>query len=245
MVICFLRQIELELEACSEKIKTDAGKNVYGRIKQELRNRFDVKNVHVAASLLDPALKNVEWMKDYLEKDENGVPIKTESEVLRDLIILFDIEIECGTRSRNDPEVEKNDPVSENVDSRRLKLLSDIGVTNEIEVKNMQNSIIEEIQAYFLEPLANIPSSTIKWWKSFEAKFPRLAKLFEVFLSMPAASSSSEVAFSKSGKFLRPDRSMLTPSKVNKMCFVNSNIGFLEKGGHVFVPDFDINWRDH
>lgn len=228
----------MELEKCSQEIRTDAGKNVLGRIKQQLRKRFDIKNVHVAASLLDPALKNVEWIKDFLEKDKDGVIIKTELEVLRDFIVLFNIE--CGTRSFPSSTEGNTDPV----DSRRLKLLSNIGVKNKVEVRSMQSSITDEIQSYFLETLPNIPSSTIKWWKTSGAKYLRLAKLFEIFLSMPATSSSSEVAFSKSGKFLRADRSTLAPSKVNKMCFINANIRFLEECGHVFIPHFDLNWKD-
>lgn len=228
----------MELERCSQEIKTDAGQNVFKRIKQELRKRFDVRNVHVAASLLDPALKNVEWMKDFLEKDKYGLAIKTESEVLTDFIILFGIE--SGTKTSPSNTEENIDAL----DSRRLKLLSNLGVKNQVEVRSMQSSISEEVQSYFLEPLSDIPSSTIKWWNTSGAKFPRLAKLFEIFLSMPATSSSSEVAFSKSGKFLRADRSTLAPSKVNKLCFINANIRFLEEGGHVFIPGFDLNWKD-
>lgn len=236
MVICFLEEIKQELDKSTELIVTTSGKNVLKRIQTELLPRFNIKNVHVAASLLDPALKNVSWMADYLEKDESGEIKKSEAEILKHFIDLFEITSLSGD-GKTDNTVAQVDLGNNNSQhDRRLKLLSNIGIKKN-EEKDNPSSVSMEIENYFKEPLDYIPSSTLEWWNSKRQKFPHLAQLFTIFLSIPPTSSSSEVAFSKSGKFLKAERSVMAPSKVNKFCFINSNVRFLEVKGDIFVLD--------
>lgn len=229
LVICFLREIKQELDTVTDKIITETGKNVLIRIKSELTTRFTIDDVHLAASLLDPALKNVDWMDDYMQKDESGSLLQTRTELLKYFIDLFDIKVSTSKEQIISEQKKNNDIIN-----RRLKLLSNIGI-KPIEKQNEADSMIDEINNYFKERLDDIPSSIYQWWDSKNTKFPNLAELFIVFLSIPPTSSSSEVAFSKAGKFLRPDRSMLSSTKVKKMCFINENIRFLEMNEDVFI----------
>lgn len=233
LVICFLENIKQELDKLTELVSTNTGKNVLKRIKTELMSRFAIGNVHVASSLLDPALKNIDWMKRYLGKDENGETLETEADVLKYFIKLFEIDM-GGAKTLEKSSV---DNMMDPFKNCRLKVFSNIGIKLNVEENSRSDSVTEEIENYLKEPLENIPSSTTEWWESKKNKFPRLAELFNIFLSIPPTSTTSEVAFSKSGKFLRADRAMLAPNKVKMMCFINANVRFLEASEEIFVID--------
>lgn len=88
-----------------------------------------------------------------------------------------------------------------------------------------------EIDSYLALTLTGQSIDPSLWWAENAKRYPSLEQLFYAFQAIPTSSSSSEVAFKTASKFLRQDRAMLSPAKVNKLCFMNKNIDLLEENG--------------
>ena len=62
------------------------------------------------------------------------------------------------------------------------------------------------------------------WWKANECKYPRLAKLANAYLSVPATSVPSERVFSAAGLIVNRLRTRLNPEHVDMLIFLNKNM---------------------
>ena len=67
-------------------------------------------------------------------------------------------------------------------------------------------------------------SNPLTWWKSHETKYPRLAKLAQEYLSVPATSIPTERTFSVAGLTVSNLRTTLDPDTVDQIIFVNKNL---------------------
>jgi len=68
-------------------------------------------------------------------------------------------------------------------------------------------------------------SNVIDFWKTIGSKqFPKLSKIANRLLCIPASSASSERAFSKLQNIARKRREHLKPSTVKDLSFLNSNL---------------------
>lgn len=64
----------------------------------------------------------------------------------------------------------------------------------------------------------------LDWWMKHEKRFPLVAKLARKYLCIPATSSPSERAFSKSGTIVTCHRASLKPTRVNQLVFLALNL---------------------
>lgn len=73
--------------------------------------------------------------------------------------------------------------------------------------------------------MESVPSDVkvLHWWKEHEKQLPLMAGVAKQILCTPATSTPSERAFSKAGSLITAKRSMLKPSKVDMMLFLNKN----------------------
>jgi hypothetical protein len=87
----------------------------------------------------------------------------------------------------------------------------------ELEVK-------KEISAY-LRAIARINPKTdpIDFWIGHKLQYPILFELTKTIFAIAPTSADAERRFSLAGALLRDKRSRLTPSKVMKILFINSN----------------------
>lgn len=220
-------------------LKSDVGKDVLQRVQDRLLNRFDVQDYHLAASVLDPNLKNLSYLEDYTINNINSGTrrrVLTKKDVLKHFCFKFGIEDENNNASPVAMCPVIPSTASNQIQNTRHELL-DFLMEAPLQNENNNNLVVlsldGEIDAYLSKTVQEKIPSTIDWWKTYEMEYPRLKKLHEAFLSIPPSSASSERAFKKSSKLLRHDRSNLCPVKVNKMCFINSNISILEEKGAI------------
>ena len=67
-------------------------------------------------------------------------------------------------------------------------------------------------------------SNPLTWGKSHETKYPRLARLAQEYLSVPATSIPAKRTFSVAGLTVSNLRTMLHPDTVDQIIFVNKNL---------------------
>ena len=67
-----------------------------------------------------------------------------------------------------------------------------------------------------------------EWWRVNKIQYPRLAKLAQKYLSIPATSVPSERLFSDAGNLITQDRNRLSPHLVNQMMFLKRNRKYID-----------------
>ena len=76
-----------------------------------------------------------------------------------------------------------------------------------------------EINRYVNDPVQDIKSSPLEWWKVNELRFPLLGQMAKKFLGVSASSVPCERLFSNAGNIITEKRSRLTPSNAEMMIF--------------------------
>jgi hypothetical protein len=66
----------------------------------------------------------------------------------------------------------------------------------------------------------------MQFWEEHQSLLPKLFNVACKVLCIPATSSPSERVFSTAGRILEKRRTMLSPSSVNSLLFLNSNLQF-------------------
>ncbi|KAK7137431.1 hypothetical protein R3I93_017500 [Phoxinus phoxinus] len=91
---------------------------------------------------------------------------------------------------------------------------------------DMVNSTLafQEVSVYTALPTISVDKDPLQWWKDNEEEFPRLAKLAQKILCIPATSVASERLFSSSGNIQTVFRSSLKPDKLNMLVFLHKNL---------------------
>ena len=79
------------------------------------------------------------------------------------------------------------------------------------------NSTAEELNQYMAEKQVPRKSSPLSWWKENEHKYPRLSKVTQEILGIPATSTPSERIFSTAGLTVTKLRNSIKPSNVDAL----------------------------
>jgi hypothetical protein len=75
----------------------------------------------------------------------------------------------------------------------------------------------------------------LNWWNGEKAQlYPILWRLAEVYFAIPAASASSERAFSGAGNIITARRCRLNPGTVQQLHFLRENIWILRDEGLLY-----------
>ncbi|KAK3907808.1 Transposable element Hobo transposase [Frankliniella fusca] len=90
------------------------------------------------------------------------------------------------------------------------------------DAEDSEEIVEDEIDRYVREPIGD-DSDILGWWKQKRERFPRLSRLAQQFLVIPASSASAEREFSEAGHVFRQKRLRLHPSTASDILFVNSN----------------------
>ncbi|RXN15706.1 zinc finger BED domain-containing 1-like protein [Labeo rohita] len=109
-----------------------------------------------------------------------------------------------------------------------------VGILKMITMKKQENKqsagmmkstlAFQEISAYTTLPTISVDKNPLQWWKENEQEFPRLAKVAQKILCIPATSVASERLFSSSGNIQTVFRSSLKPDKLNMLVFLHKNL---------------------
>ncbi|XP_063215775.1 zinc finger BED domain-containing protein 4-like [Bacillus rossius redtenbacheri] len=83
----------------------------------------------------------------------------------------------------------------------------------------------QEIQTYLTEKRIHRTSDPWKWWENFgKTKFPNIANVALMYLSIPATQVASERCFSASGNIVTFKRQCLDPEHVKELVFLHCNL---------------------
>lgn len=85
-----------------------------------------------------------------------------------------------------------------------------------------------EVEKYVQEPLLTRNQDPLRWWEDRRYVYKHLYSLMKGRFCIPATSVPCERIFSKTGQILTDRRSSLSPSKVEKIVFLNYNLKFLQ-----------------
>ena len=81
-----------------------------------------------------------------------------------------------------------------------------------------------ELSNYFQDICPPLHFDPMTWWKANDSKYPRLAKLANTYLGVPATSVPSERVFSAAGLIVNRLRTRLHPEHVDMLIFLNKNM---------------------
>ena len=85
------------------------------------------------------------------------------------------------------------------------------------------NDSAAEVDNYMRDNPPELTTNPLQWWKTNQARFPRLAKLARRYLCIPGTSVPSERVFSAAGLTVNRLRTRLTPEHVDMLIFLNKN----------------------
>ena len=83
-----------------------------------------------------------------------------------------------------------------------------------------------EFDAFLREPITDIESDPLQWWKARASIYPNLSLTVKHYMCIPATSVPSERVFSTAGNLLTSRRQRLTPENVEMLMFLNKNYKF-------------------
>jgi hypothetical protein len=107
--------------------------------------------------------------------------------------------------------------------------------------KETPNVIYDEITNYLSLPLALETENPLDWWRIRLKNFPKLAKIVQKYLAIPATSVSSERLFSDAGNLISAKRTNLDTNLAGQMLFLKRNIDKMR----VFAPEWDEAETDY
>lgn len=84
-------------------------------------------------------------------------------------------------------------------------------------------SISDEVNRYsYLRMNIDMNFDVLQWWQNHTSEYPRLHKIAQKILSIPASSAASERVFSAAGNIITKKRNRIDPQTVNNLLFLNS-----------------------
>lgn len=87
-----------------------------------------------------------------------------------------------------------------------------------------EESIRMELRAYLHTTEVDSDADPLQWWRCHKANFPRVAKLAQRYLCIPATSAPSERVFSTGGNIVTCHRAALKPDAVDRLVFLAQNL---------------------
>ena len=180
-------------------------------LSQQLDKYFVVSDIHAAATLLDPRLKNNGYlMSEELKKD--GI------KALNTLLMTMQ------SHAPVPPVVEGQEPPRKaaHLDTSAVTsddYLHDLFTSPQLSLSSCTPE--EEVTAYIGDTTDMVVTNVLKFWKLKELSWPRLATVARILLGVPTTSTSSERSFSVAGRTLEERRSTLSPDHVDGLLFVH------------------------
>jgi len=113
---------------------------------------------------------------------------------------------------------EKDDRDNRPLKRQRVQLASAL-----VETVAEQQSL-PELDRYLLEPGISLEECPLQWWRLNADKYPILAKMAHIYLSLPASSAPSERVFSVGTLVLNARRRKLLADRVSKLMWMKYNM---------------------
>ena len=81
-----------------------------------------------------------------------------------------------------------------------------------------------ELAVYLQTTEVDSDTDPLDWWRCHQTNFPRIAKLAQQYLCIPATSAPSERVFSTGGNIVTCHRAALKPDAVDRLVFLAKNV---------------------
>ncbi len=189
-----------------------------GHLLEELMAKWNIKTIHVAATLLHP------FEKDTLE--QKGVSEDKINEA-KELILSF-ASRKRSSISNDQSMAQANSPSTSN-EPKRIRLSSMFQKRHSTtEQPTKEEKIKREMSIYLATDVPEPPDNAENWdilsyWKENEHVFPYLSFAVRSILAIPANSAKTESDFSDCGNTKTAQRANLSPEHLCDLMILNNN----------------------
>lgn len=195
-------------------------------ILQAFDRRVKIEEIHVAASLLDPATRNLRCIEPYLnQRNKNNVQF----------ILQFskNFNISVADQQTDQKAGQSHTEQSFNLPVDEVALISKHSSSPATPQRSkVTYSIISEVTNYFEQEFHFI-SCALEFWLRPETQtnFPFLSQLAQIVFSCPATQALTEVTFSKAKLRSTGSTNRLSCVNIGRTEFINQNIRFVRRHG--------------
>lgn len=219
-VLIFLIDIKKTLQDILKENVSDFSKKIVTIVLAGIEKRLAANDFIVAAAFLDPAMKKLAVISEYLEKNDTTIV-----EILKKMQTQFILAAETEPVTVQSEKEQSSIPRPPSKTKRiRLELLQR---HIDAEANNAKPSLEVEVTKYTLIEGGDTIDDPLNWWKENAKHFPQLSKLANILLSIPATSAPSERAFSAAGLLIAAKRSRLHPIRAKQTLFIHDNFDVL------------------
>ena len=180
-------------------------------MSKQIKERWELECVDVSSPLvltsaLDPRFRQLIFIKlNDFKKEE-----------LKEKIVEYMEKFKKELKDQNEASQMSTEPPEKKKKSALDVLLGP-------EQTSSVSSVTDELTQYLSETPSPRNHSPLLWWKINAERFPNLAPVARVLLSIPATSTPSERVFSTAGNTVTKLRSCLKPKNVDALIFLNIN----------------------
>lgn len=206
MVIPCIRSLQHHLDTVDSKFN----KKLVQGLKDSMAKRltpYEEKSAYRRASVLDPRFK-AQWCSSADEQDQ----------VKSDILSIL------STATHQEPQ-----PTPESATSspprKKSRLFGFMAKPTTQPTRDTTD--LQELNSYLSESPIEDTDDPLDHWRSTQHKFPKLAKLAQRYLSLPASSAAVERIFSVGGKLFRPDRARLSDKNFEMQMYNKCNFAYL------------------
>ncbi|XP_058874176.1 E3 SUMO-protein ligase ZBED1-like isoform X1 [Acipenser ruthenus] len=201
-----------------EEDDTELTKSIKEKILSYLNLKYsstDTQDLLDVSSFIDPRFK-----VQYISEDRvAAIKARVVSEV--ESLLQQDKSFAAGASN--------TETESQEAPAKKLKTLGSLFKANTSgprasKLVSEKDKIVLELNHYLLSPLADSESDPLIWWKAQQTNFPRLCKLAQKYLCIPATSAACERVFSTCGNIVTCKQTRLKPDTVDKLVFLAKNI---------------------
>lgn len=246
-VIPLIRGMTLKLSQLEYKLKTFTGKQIYGSLRNFIKNRlkpYELRTDLILATILDPRFKKLGF------KTEGDANIA--SQCLQNEYSTF-LKAQRSAQSQPVPELITAAPIvhtsntasasASNSTCQAMSLLTETEVkllkakellfavpggrsTTRAQAQSCSLSdAIIDIRQYLEKPPISNDECPFEYWRGSNLE---LKKLAEAYLSIPATSVPAERIFSKAGIIHNERRNRLKAKRLNELLFLSQNTKYFE-----------------
>lgn len=179
-----------------------------------LETRFPETELMITASILDPNIQHAEAVDNWLRRKKS-----TRAILLRKICNEMNIVLNIDEQPREEQSDVHSAPRRSKHADIRISLL------HKHSVLNRSNNTLENELNNFIKIREEV-SDVLLFWKREAHHYPKMSKIAEVILAIPATSAKSESCFSASGALLCSRRASIEPLRAEKVLFVHDNYNY-------------------
>ena len=198
-------------------------------------DRLPSLGIHYLAALLDPTLKNLKSLRDFLNSRLQISHVQFILDMLCDLGIknsdLYNCDNVPGT-AIDEPNNTVEQTLTESQKKRLaiLKKVSTAGAVRNSSAGDFEERLSEELSRYLLISLTEeeiLQFELLRFWADRQKTFPILSNIVRIVHCIPASSSEIERTWSAAGLILSSQRSRMNVKNFKYTLFCSKNYDFV------------------